>query len=168
MEYSPESIRSLVEKAFPHARTAIEPVLHVLENPDNFLNKWPLVVDAFLKVLEIYSNNDREWLVKEEDHIAVWKILKRYEQWHLWWERQPVPKRTYTSKFSWEEAHRLREEGLSLAEIAQRSGFQGRQFSRSSKLRRQMKHLKTKVPLKNEPRWPINKREKVSCEGTII
>ncbi|MHB8544599.1 MAG: helix-turn-helix domain-containing protein [Leptospirales bacterium] len=31
-----------------------------------------------------------------------------------------VPKRTYSSKFSWEDAHRLREEGLSLAEIARR------------------------------------------------
>ena len=122
LEFPPDSIRSIVQKAFPHARTVIEPVLTVLEDPADFLKKWPRIVDSFLKALDIRSANDREWLVAEEDHIAVWRILKRYEQWHLWWENQPVPKRTYSSKFSWEEAHRLREEGLSLAEIARRFG----------------------------------------------
>ena len=122
LEFPPDSIRSIVKKAFPHARTVIEPVLHVLEDPDGFLKKWPLIVDSFLKALDIRSANDREWLVANEDHIAVWEILKRYEQWHLWWERQPVPKRTYSSKFSREAAKRLREEGLSLAEIARRFG----------------------------------------------
>ena len=122
LEFPPESIRSIVQTTFPHARTIIEPVLHILEGPDDFLEKWPLLVDSFLKALDIHSTNDREWLVAKEDHIAVWGILKRYEQWHLWWENQPVPKRTYSSKFSWEEAHRLREEGLSLAEIARRFG----------------------------------------------
>ncbi len=122
LEFTPESIRSIVKKAFPHARTVIEPVLTVLEDPGDFLKKWPRIVDSFLKALDIRSANDREWLVTQEDHIAVWKILKRYEQWHLWWERQPVPKRTYSSKFSKEEATRLREEGLSLAEIARRFG----------------------------------------------
>ncbi|MHB1803288.1 MAG: helix-turn-helix domain-containing protein [Actinomycetes bacterium] len=112
----------MLQKAFPHAQTVIEPVLTVLEDPDDFLKKWPRIVDSFLKALDIRSANDREWLVLEEDHIAVWGILKRYEQWHLWWENQPVPKRTYSSKVSWEEAHRLREEGLSLAEIARRFG----------------------------------------------
>ena len=112
----------MVQKSFLHARTVIEPVLTVLEDPGDFLKKWLRIVDSFLKALDIRSANDREWLATQEDHIAVWGILKRYEQWHLWWENQPVPKRTYSAKFSWEEAHRLREEGLSLAEIARRFG----------------------------------------------
>ena len=65
------SIRSMVQKAFPHARTDIEPVLHILEEPSGFLKKWPLLVDSFLKALDIHSENDCECLVTEEDHIAL-------------------------------------------------------------------------------------------------
>ena len=119
---SADNVRSIVSIAFPHAKNIFEPVLHVLESPDDFMKKWPQVVDSFLKALDIRSSNDRNWLVEEEDHIAIWKILNRYEQWHLWWEKQPIPKRTYPSKFSREEAYRLKEEGLSLSEIARQFG----------------------------------------------
>ena len=122
LECSPEFIRSTVQATFPHARTVIEPVLQILEAPGDFLEKWPLIVDSFLMALDIHSANDREWLVAQDDHIDFWRLLKRYEQWHIWWERHPVPKRTYSSKVSREEAIRLREEGLSLAEIARRFG----------------------------------------------